>query len=55
MNDKKIKKHKHKWVRSNIVIDTYPPTYTWYCDDPKCKAETHDIETGKLCKIKHFR
>lgn len=45
------REHFHDWKPSPWVIDTIPPLSTWYCE---CGAETHNVEIGEVCEIKHF-
>jgi len=41
----------HIWKDTNFIIDTNPPTYSWYCT--QCYAITHDTETEEYCFLKH--
>ncbi len=34
-----MSEHTHKWESSNFVIDTFSPTYTWWCE---CGYSSHD-------------
>ena len=50
----RVVEHVHDWYlpRVVLVIDTYPPQYTYLCRG--CDAVTHDPKSNKSCPIGHY-